>query len=70
MSVERADKVLKAHGHHGPYEMVGIQKTPAYPDGEWRFFNVRVTDQEGGGQRTFNVDVRTGRVDVDHWWEI
>lgn len=63
MSAERANRLLKARGHRGPYELVSLQITTAHPEGVWCFLNVQLTDAEGGGQRTFIVDVRTGRVE-------
>lgn len=63
MSAERANRLLKAHGHQGPYARVSLGKTTAHPDGVWCFLNVQITDAEGGGQRTYFVDVRTGRVE-------
>ena len=61
MSAERANRLLKAHGHRGPYELVSLEKTTAHPDGVWCFLNVQIPD--GGGHRTYIVDVRTGRVE-------
>lgn len=63
MSAERANRLLKAHGHRGPYALVSLGKTTAHPDGAWCFLNVQIPDGEGGGQRTYFVDVRTGRVE-------
>ena len=63
MSAERANRLLKANGHRGPYACVSLGKTTAHPDGAWCFLNVQITDAEGGGQRTYFVDVRTGRVE-------
>lgn len=63
MSAERADRLLKAHGQHGPYACVSLGKNAAHPHGAWCFLNVQITDAQGGGQRTFWVDVRTGRVE-------
>lgn len=51
----------KADGHRGPYALVSLGKTTAHPDGAWCFLNVQIPD--GGGQRTYFVDVRTGRVE-------
>lgn len=70
MSAERANRLLKADGHRGPYALIVLRKTTAHPDGTWRFVNVQNPDAEGGGQRTFNVDVRTGRVDEEKPWQI
>ena len=63
MSAERANRLLKAHGHRGPYACVSLGKTRAHPDGAWCFLNVQIPNSEGGGQRTYSVDVRTGRVE-------
>ena len=63
MSAERANRLLKAHGHRGPYALVSLGKTTAHPDGAWCFLNVQIPDPDGGGQRTYFVDVRTGRVE-------
>lgn len=63
MSAERANKLLKAHGLQGPYARVSLGKTTAHPDGAWCFLNVQIPDAIGGGQRTYFVDVRTGRVE-------
>ena len=63
MSAERADRLLKAYGKHGPYQLVAIETTKRNPDGAWRFLNVQISDHDGGGQRTYFVDVRTGRID-------
>ena len=61
MGAERANRLLKADGHRGPYALVSLEKTMAHPDGVWCFLNVQIPD--GGGQRTYVVDVRTGRVE-------
>ena len=63
MSAARADRLLKASGREGPYALVSLGKTTAHPDGAWCFLNAQITDAQGGGQRTFRVDVRTGRVE-------
>ena len=63
MGAERADRLLKGAGHGGKYALVSMQKTVAHPDGGWCFLNVQITDAEGGGQRTYVVDVRTGGVE-------
>ena len=63
MSAERANRLLKAQGHLGPYELVSLANTTAHPYGGWCFLNVQIPDPEGGGQRTYIVDVRTGRVE-------
>ena len=63
MSAERANRLLKADEHRGPYALVSLGKTTAHPDGAWCFLNVQISDSEGGGQRTYFVDVRTGRVE-------
>ena len=63
MSAERADRSLKASGRQGPYATVSLAWTRTHPDGAWCFLNVQITDAQGGGQRTYFVDVRTGRVE-------
>ena len=63
MSAERANRLLKAHGHRGPYALVSLGKTTAHPDGVWCFLNVQIPDPDGGGQRTYIVDVHTGQVE-------
>ena len=63
MSAERANRLLKAAGHRGPYALVSLGKTAAHPDGVWCFLNVQIPDPDGGGQRTYIVDVRTGQVE-------
>ena len=63
MSAERANRLLKAQGHRGPYALVSLGNTTAHPYGGWCFLNVQIPDPEGGGQRTYIVDVRTGRVE-------
>lgn len=63
MSAERANRLLKARGHQGAYACVSLGKTTAHPDGVWCFRNVQIPDAEGGGQRHYSVDVRTGRVE-------
>ena len=63
MGAERANRLLKAGGHRGPYALVSLGITTAQPDGVWCFLNVQIPDGEGGGERTFIVDVRTGRVE-------
>ena len=63
MSAERANRLLKAHGHRGPYALVSLGKTRAHPDGAWCFLNVQIPDGAGGGERHYFVDVRTGRVE-------
>ena len=60
MGSERADRLLKADGHRGPYASVDLVKTMAHPDGAWCFLKVQMPD---GGQRNYHVDVRTGRVE-------
>ena len=63
MSAERANRLLKAHGHRGRYALVSLGKTTAHLDGGWCFLNVQIPDPDGGGQRTYIVDVRTGQVE-------
>ena len=63
MSAEVADRMLKANGQEGPYALVSLGKNALHEDGAWCFLNVQVPDAEGGGQRTYFVDVRTGRVE-------
>ena len=63
MSAERANRLLKAQGHRGPYALVSLGNTTAHPYGGWCFLNVQIPDPDGGGQRTYIVDVRTGRVE-------
>ncbi|KAM0795252.1 hypothetical protein BDR22DRAFT_826229 [Usnea florida] len=67
MSAERADRLLKAHGHTGCYQVVTLGKITAQGNESWRFTNVLVPDSEGGGQRTFVVDVRTGQISLFVW---
>ena len=63
MSAERANRLLKAQGHLGSYALVSLGNTTAHPYGGWCFLNVQIPDPEGGGQRTYIVDVRTGQVE-------
>ena len=63
MSAEWADTLLKAHGQLGPYQLVMLWKTKTHPELAWCFLNVQITDEQGGGQRSFFVYVRTGRVE-------
>ena len=63
MGAERANRLLKAHGHRGPYALVSLGTTEAHPDGVWCFLHVQIPDDAGGGERTYIVDVRTGRVE-------
>lgn len=67
MSAERADRLLKAYGHSGRYQVVTLGKITAQGNESWRFTNVLVPDSEGGGQRTFVIDVRTGHISQFHW---
>ena len=67
MSAERADRLLKAHGHRGRYQVVTLGKTTAQGNESWRFTNVLIPDSEGGGQRSFIIDVRTGQIEKFSW---
>ena len=62
IGAERADILLKAQGHRGPYALVSLEKVPGHPNATWLFRKVQIPDGEGGGERTYFVDVRTGRV--------
>ena len=66
----KGECLLKAHGHQGPYALVSLGKTTAHPDGAWRFVNVQIPDQDGGGQRTYSVEVLTGRVEEESHWRM
>ncbi|KAL8809452.1 MAG: hypothetical protein Q9223_003651 [Gallowayella weberi] len=68
MSVERADRLLKAAGHEpgpgfiGKYDMVHLRKSMA--DGlAWCFENVIGDYPDSSAQHTYLVLVRTGRVE-------